>query len=584
MKPRYAIYATRSHDTRGKAGYSDEFDSGEAQLERLRKAAAERGGRVVGEYIERDVSGLTGRGSERARLLRDAYSDELDVILAVSMDRFSRDVVEQITLPSQLEGIGVRLEFIEEEWDLSDPTKRLFAVVKAGMNEFTSLQAKKKIREKQEQRVSARGFHNGTPPAGYVKIDGLLVPDWGEPWTATSTRAALPGCDITVSPARAIGLIFERFAGCGSIAHVVDELRAGAFLRRSVVAQGKGQRAEQRLTPWTRHGVEYALINRAYCGQVQHRGTWHPAQHAPLVSVEVFEEAQRVLADARQSFSRGDRYGIESVNPLAGTIWCVETKYDGDTRPYEPMIARSTLKTRRDGTKHRVRAYARASTESKQRVRELVVIGEQPTWSGKGARQLEAEVMAWIEHVATKDDQWALVRQQCEQEAERATQALLHMIRENETRAAQVSTTLEDCDEAIRQLARGGRDAAIDRQRRKVVALEKEAAEIEQRLQMCEQLKGWYGSIPGEVEAARAQWLRAVDYYNKGRLRPLQTALRGILVQPYGVLVGNDGVREIHTRLSARLDELAERYGVMEGKCGRRDLNPHELALTRPST
>jgi site-specific DNA recombinase len=62
------------------------------------------------------------------------------------------------------------------------------------------------------------------------------------------------------------------------------------------------------------------LRNRVYIGQIQVRGTHHDAPHPPLVDQEVFDKAQRLLADRGEHVSK--RASNSSDYLLGGLVKC----------------------------------------------------------------------------------------------------------------------------------------------------------------------------------------------------------------------------------------------------------------------
>ncbi|MGH9056442.1 MAG: zinc ribbon domain-containing protein [Acidimicrobiales bacterium] len=60
--------------------------------------------------------------------------------------------------------------------------------------------------------------------------------------------------------------------------------------------------------------------NRAYIGEIYFRGTWHAAPHEPLVETEVFRQAQVVLTERGQDYSR--RAANVSDYLLSGLVVC----------------------------------------------------------------------------------------------------------------------------------------------------------------------------------------------------------------------------------------------------------------------
>lgn len=528
-----AIYVALSKDDRKSGRVMVDYDSADAQLDRLREACRAAGVRRPEVYLERDVSGERGRGVERARLLQDCAAGRIRRIWMTRFDRFTRDVVEALTLPQQLADWGVEICTIEEPglYDMADDSKALYRDLKAVLNKNECRASSARRKEKFRARATIAGLHNATAPAGYFKRDGKLVP----------SKKLAP----------AVRLIFNTYAEGACVAHVLDRLR------------------EQftDLPFFSRNRVEWVLHNRVYCGKVQYKGEWYDGAHRALVSEELFERCQVLLNTVKETGRKFDRFDGD-VYPLAGYVWCSATRIAPDR--YERMLCSATHKRRKDGTVNKIRAYRRASTEDKVRRAGLELLGaEVPQFGGLNAKTTELVVAGLVDAIARSDERWAAVvawtAEQCA--AVRGVLAERVAVLEQERK-----DWLEECDAVDQQLRLARREGSLSgalarRLDGQLGEAEERLAWIEARLADCEQLVQWYATLPGEVQGARAGWRRVGDYYSRGLLRPLQGALRNILQAPYGVLVDHEGRITLQTRLSARLDELAGRFAKIEILC-----------------
>ncbi len=111
-----AIYCRVSTEDQEREGTSLQ-----SQLEACEKLAEEKGYEVEEQYIIREVySGLT---LDRPKLneLREWVRDkQVDVVIAYTLDRLSRDPVHFIILQEELERVGVELILVTEDVDSSD--------------------------------------------------------------------------------------------------------------------------------------------------------------------------------------------------------------------------------------------------------------------------------------------------------------------------------------------------------------------------------------------------------------------------------------------------------------------------------
>ena len=97
-----AIYARYSSDNQRDASIAD-------QLRICREFAARQGWTVLQEFTDHAISGATLLRSGFQALMRDALNRRFDVVLAESLDRFSRDQEDTAGLFKRLTFAGVNI-------------------------------------------------------------------------------------------------------------------------------------------------------------------------------------------------------------------------------------------------------------------------------------------------------------------------------------------------------------------------------------------------------------------------------------------------------------------------------------------
>ena len=102
-----AIYARYSSDNQRDASIAD-------QLRICREFAARQGWTVVQEFTDHAISGATLLRSGFQALMRDALNRKFDVVLAESLDRFSRDQEDTAGLFKRLTFAGVNIVTLAE--------------------------------------------------------------------------------------------------------------------------------------------------------------------------------------------------------------------------------------------------------------------------------------------------------------------------------------------------------------------------------------------------------------------------------------------------------------------------------------
>ncbi len=99
------------------------------QLRELRQVAKRQGWKVVGEFIDRGVSGAKGRAQRPKfdKLCQAATRREIDLIMSWSVDRLGRSLQHLVTFLGEIHAKGVDLYLHQQGVDTSTPAgKALF--------------------------------------------------------------------------------------------------------------------------------------------------------------------------------------------------------------------------------------------------------------------------------------------------------------------------------------------------------------------------------------------------------------------------------------------------------------------------
>jgi DNA invertase Pin-like site-specific DNA recombinase len=128
-------------------------------------------------YADEGITGTsTAKRTELQRLMRDAALGKFDVVLAKSISRWARDTVDSITLVRQLKSMGIVLITVDDNYNSSEDHNEMkltmYSMYAQQESEAASQRVKFGIAEK-----SRKGVFHGTPPYGYDKINGKLVPN-----------------------------------------------------------------------------------------------------------------------------------------------------------------------------------------------------------------------------------------------------------------------------------------------------------------------------------------------------------------------------------------------------------------------
>ena len=125
---RIALYARVSTKDKGQ--------DPELQLSELREYAKKRDWQLVGEFVDKGVSGSKDSRPQLDTMMRLAKARKIDVIAVWKLDRFGRSLRHLVDALAELEAVGVAFVSLRDNLDMSTPAGRLMFHVIGAMAEF----------------------------------------------------------------------------------------------------------------------------------------------------------------------------------------------------------------------------------------------------------------------------------------------------------------------------------------------------------------------------------------------------------------------------------------------------------------
>lgn len=165
---RVAIYARVSTEEQAEYGYSID-----AQLDTLRKYCELYSWVIVGEYVDRGVSGKSIEGRyELQRLLRDAQDRKFDEVFVWKFNRMARKNIDLLHIVDLLEKNNVAFRSFSENFDTSTSMGKFALQMMGAVGELERNTIVDNVKMGHKQRART-GKHNGKVPLGYrsVKVD-----------------------------------------------------------------------------------------------------------------------------------------------------------------------------------------------------------------------------------------------------------------------------------------------------------------------------------------------------------------------------------------------------------------------------
>jgi len=239
------------------SSHSQTEQSIEGQLHDGYAFAEKCGYRVVGEYIDRALTGKSDDRPDFQRMIRDAEKHQFQIVIVWKLDRFARNRYDSAMYKRILKKHGVRVVSVMENITDSPEGIILEGMLEA-LAEYYSANLSENIRRGQQESIKKGWFPGGPPPMGYHVVDHRLVPD--EKYAPVLLE------------------IYTRYADGESLAVIAEDLNRRGFRTR----QGR----EFRVATFDR-----VIPNPAYIGQYTYSGMLVPGLCPPIVPEEIYQKA-----------------------------------------------------------------------------------------------------------------------------------------------------------------------------------------------------------------------------------------------------------------------------------------------------
>ena len=258
----------------------------DVQEEALNRYAQRQGGQIVQLYRIAETASKHAERKTFKEMLAYAkkHAPELAGLLFYKVDRAARNIFDYVELERLELDQGVPVIYVAQPTE-NTPAGRMQRRILSNMASFYTEQQSLDVREGLARRVQS-GLFVSKAPYGYknVRIDGRSI--------------------IQVHPEEAenVRRIFELYAYHN---HTLDSL--------GKVLADEGRAYLESQSQFTRSKLYSILLDRAYIGQVEHRGQWYPGSHEPLIDRSTFERVG-VLLGGRTYKGHQSVYGADMLS------------------------------------------------------------------------------------------------------------------------------------------------------------------------------------------------------------------------------------------------------------------------------
>lgn len=235
-------------------------------------AYAEREGcLVVGEYIDRALSGRNDDRPDFQRMIADAAKKQFKYIIVWKLDRFARNRFDSAVHKATLKKYGVKV--ISATENITDePEGILLEGLMESLAEYYSANLSKHVKRGLRESVFAGTYTGGIPPFGFKVVDKKLVAD--------ETNAPI------------IQHVFEQYAKGVPKKQIMEELTA-----RGVLNYNK--------RPLTLSCLQHAFRNKKYIGKYMYNGQEVKGGCEALISEDIFYAVQARLDAVKHAPAAG---------------------------------------------------------------------------------------------------------------------------------------------------------------------------------------------------------------------------------------------------------------------------------------
>jgi len=233
----------------------------EGQLRDNYAWAKQQGVTVVGEYIDRALSGTKDQRPDFQRMIEDAAKHQFEMVIVWKLDRFARNRYDSAIYKAKLKKHGVRVVSVKE--NITDsPEGIILEGLLESMAEYYSANLSQNVRRGLRESIAKGNFCGGTIPYGYrVENKKLVIDDKTAPM---------------------IRYMFEQYAAGVSKKDIIDELNRRGCCGRF----GK---------PLTPNSMTHVLPNTVYIGEYKYAGNVVPGLAQPMIDPELFAVVQERL-------------------------------------------------------------------------------------------------------------------------------------------------------------------------------------------------------------------------------------------------------------------------------------------------
>ena len=243
----------------------------EGQLKTCYEFAQKNGYTIVGEYIDRAISGTTDARPDFLRMIEDSAKKGFQYVLVYQLDRFARNRYDSATYKAKLKKNGVRVLSARENIT-DDASGILVEGLLESMAEYYSAELAQKIRRGMDINAEKCLCTGGNIALGFkVAPDKHFIVD--------------------EETAPIVVKVFEMYASGQTVTEICDTLNAQGYKTSRGVAFNK-------------NSLRKMLQNKRYIGIYTYKDKEIPGGMPRIISDDLFYKVQEVMTKNRKAPAR----------------------------------------------------------------------------------------------------------------------------------------------------------------------------------------------------------------------------------------------------------------------------------------
>lgn len=253
------------------SSHNQREESIEGQLRKCRLFAEQHDFTIIGEYIDRALSGKTDKREEFQRLIRDSEKGKFQAVIMYTLDRFARNRYDSAHYKAKLKKNGVRIYYTEQTIT-DEPEGIILESVLEGMAEYYSENLARGVRRGMRENALQCKTTGGTMLLGY-------------------RRSAEGKYEIDPAKAPIVKEIFDLYVNGKTQRQIIDILNE------------KGYR-NNRGAPFKFSALQGLLTNRKYIGIFEYKDIVIENGVPPIIDKKTFDTVQKKLKENRRTTGR----------------------------------------------------------------------------------------------------------------------------------------------------------------------------------------------------------------------------------------------------------------------------------------